>query len=224
MTLREKLLSDLVDAVLTLDEKVIMEKTREALSNGIDPVEIIEKGLAKGLKIVGDKYEAGEFFLMHLIAAAEPVQSVIRELLEPEIQRKGGGRKPLGKIVLGTVEGDIHDIGKNIVGAMFTAANFEVHDIGKDAPAERFVEKAKEVQADIIGASALLTTTLPGQKRIVEILEREGIRDRFKVIFGGAPVTEEWVKKIGGDGYAGDAVEAVKLARKLLNLNEREIE
>jgi corrinoid protein of di/trimethylamine methyltransferase len=219
---KEKLLSGLVEAVLTLDEKVIVEKVREALSHGIDPVEIIEKGLAKGLKVVGDKYEAGEFFLMHLIAAAEPVQFVIREYLEPEIRKRGSGRKPSGKIILGTVEGDIHDIGKNIVGAMLTAANFEVYDIGKDAPAEKFVEKAKEVQADIIGASALLTTTMPGQKRIIEILEREGIRDRFKVIFGGAPVTEEWVKKIGADGYAEDAVEAVKLAKKLLSERKEE--
>ncbi|MBS7645742.1 MAG: B12-binding domain-containing protein [Candidatus Bathyarchaeia archaeon] len=220
MSSKEKLFNNLVEAVLTFDEKIIVEKTKEALSSGVDPLDIIEKGLAKGLKAVGEKYEAGEFFLMHLIAAAEPVQSVIKELLEPEIRKKGGGRKPLGKVVLGTVEGDIHDIGKNIVGAMLTAANFEVYDIGKDVPAEKFVEKAKEIQADIIGASALLTTTLPGQERIIEILKREGIRDRFKVILGGAPVTEEWVKKVGGDGYAGDAVEAVKLVKRLLGEGE----
>ncbi|MEM2122446.1 MAG: corrinoid protein [Candidatus Bathyarchaeia archaeon] len=220
MSFKEKVLNDLVDAVLTFDENIIIEKAKEALSSKIDPVEIIEKGLAKGLKAVGEKYEAGEFFLMHLIAAAEPVQLVIKEFLEPEIRRKGGKREPLGKVVLGTVEGDIHDIGKNIVGAMLTAANFEVYDIGKDVPAEKFIEKAKEVQADIIGASALLTTTLPAQKNIIEILKKEGIRDRFKVILGGAPVTDEWVKEIGGDGYAADAVEAVKLAEKLLGMNK----
>jgi methanogenic corrinoid protein MtbC1 len=124
----------------------------------------------------------------------------------------------LGKIVLGTVQGDIHDIGKNIVSSMLFAAGFEVFDLGKDIPASEFIEKAKEVGADIIGASALLTTTMPIQREIVRSALEAGIRDKVKLLFGGAPVTEEWVKEIGGDAYAENAIEAVKVAKSLLKL------
>ena len=208
---------EIVNAVLSFDGDKVTEATRKALSQGQDPVKIVDE-LSKALGIVGKKFEDGEFFLMHLVAAAEPVQRVIKEVLEPEMMKKKEQRKSLGKVVLGTVSGDIHDIGKNIVGSMLFAAGFEVYDIGKDIQAEQFVAKAKEVNADIVGASALLSTSLPVQREIVEAVVAAGLRDRVKLIFGGAPVTEEWVKEIGGDGYADNAIEAVNVSKRLLKV------
>jgi len=215
---QEATYEDLVSAVLSFDPDRVAKVTKTALDLGEDPVKIIDQGLTKALRIVGKKFEDGEFFLMHLIAAAEPVQRVIKDMLEPEILRRKVQRKTLGKIVLGTVAGDIHDIGKNIVGAMWFAAGFEIYDLGKDAPTEQFVNKATEVNANIVGASALLSTSLPMQKEIVKATVTAGFRDRVKLMFGGAPVTEEWTKEIGGDGYAEDAVEAVKVAKRLLGI------
>ena len=190
--------------------------TKKALAAGIDPSTIIEQGIAKGLKVVGKKFEDGELFLMHLVAAAEPSQRAIKELLEPEIKKRKGERKSAGKVVLGTVAGDIHDIGKNIVGAMLIAAGFDVIDIGKDIPAEEFVKKAKEVNANIVGASALLSTSLPVQAEIVKAFKAANMRDKVKLVFGGAPCTAEWVKEIGGDGYAENAIEGVNVIKQLM--------
>jgi len=217
---QEAIFDELVNAVLSFDSDKVVETTKKALAQGVDPVKIIEDGLAKALRIVGKKFEDGEFFLMHLVAAAEPVQKTIKELLEPEVAKRKGQRRTLGKVVLGTVAGDIHDIGKTIVGALLFAAGFEVFDIGKDVPTEQFVHKAKEVNAEIVGASALLSTSLPMQHEIVKACEAEGIRNKVKLMFGGAPVTDEWVREIGGDGYAENAVEAVKVAKKLLKIQD----
>ena len=208
---------EIVNAVLSFDADKVTEATKKALKQGQDPVRIVDE-LTKALRIVGKKFEDGEFFLMHLVAAAEPVQRVIKGILEPEMMKKKEARKSLGKVVLGTVAGDIHDIGKNIVGAMLFAAGFEVYDIGKDIPPEQFVAKTKEVSANLLGASALLSTSLPMQREIVEGIVAAGLRDKVKLIFGGAPVTEEWVKEIGGDGYAENAMEAVNVAKKLLKV------
>ena len=208
---------EIVNAVLTFDGDKVTEATKKALKEGQDPVKIVDE-LTKALRIVGKKFEEGEFFLMHLVAAAEPVQRVIKDVLEPEMAKKKEARKSLGKVVLGTVAGDIHDIGKNIVGAMLFAAGFEVYDVGKDIPSDQFVSKAKEVNANLVGASALLSTSLPMQREIVEGIVTTGLRDKVKLMFGGAPVTQEWVKEIGGDGYAENAIEAVNVAKKLLNV------
>ena len=208
---------EIVNAVLSFDGDKVTEATKKALKQGQDPVKIVDE-LTKALRIVGKKFEDGEFFLMHLVAAAEPVQRVIKEILEPEMMKKKEARKSLGKVVLGTVAGDIHDIGKNIVGAMLFAAGFEVYDVGKDIPSDQFVSKAKEVNANLIGASALLSTSLPMQREIVEGTVNAGLRDKVKLMFGGAPVTEEWVKEIGGDGYAENAIEAVNVAKKILKV------
>ncbi len=210
---------EIVNAVLSFDGDKVTEATKKALNQGQDPIKIVDE-LSKALRIVGKKFEDGEFFLMHLVAAAEPVQRVIKEILEPEMVKKKEHRKSLGKVVLGTVAGDIHDIGKNIVGSMLFAAGFEVYDIGKDIPPEQFVAKAKEVNANLVGASALLSTSLPMQRKIVEGIVAAGLRDKVKLIFGGAPVTEEWVKEIGGDGYADNAIEAVNVAKKLLKIED----
>jgi corrinoid protein of di/trimethylamine methyltransferase len=209
---------DLVNAVLSFDSDKLTDATKKALSLGEDPVTIVEQGLTKALSIVGKKFEDGEFFLMDLVAAAEPVQKVMKDILEPEILRRKARRRTLGKIVLGTVAGDIHDIGKIIVGAMLFAAGFEIFDLGKDVSTQRFVDKTKEVNASIVGASALLSTSLPMQSAIVKATVVAGLRDRVKLMFGGAPVTEEWTKEIGGDGYAEDAVQAVKVAKELLGI------
>jgi len=215
---QEAVYEDIVNAVLSFDSDKVTEATNKALSLGEDPVKIVEDGLMKALRIVGKRFQDGEFFLMHLVAAAEPVQRVIKEILEPEIVKRKAQRKTLGRIVLGTVAGDIHDIGKNIVGTMCFAAGFEIHDIGKDVPTEQFIAKAKEVEANILGASALLSTSLPMQREIVNAVAAAGMRDKTKLMFGGAPVTEEWTREIGGDGYAEDAVEAVRVAKKLLGI------
>jgi trimethylamine corrinoid protein len=210
---------DIVDAVLTFDPDKVADATRKALARGDDPVKIVDNGLTRALRIVGKKFEEGELFLMHLVAAAEPVQKVIAEILQPEIAKRKEQRKSLGKIVLGTVAGDIHDIGKNIVAAMLFAGGFEVFDVGKDVPTEQFIAKAKETDANIVGASALLSTTLPIQKDILDATVTAGMRNKVKLIFGGAPVTEDWVEKIGADGYAEDAVQAVKVAKTLVGLS-----
>ena len=215
----QTMLDDVANAVQTFDGEKVMETAKKALSAGIDPSLIIEQGIAKGLRIVGKKFEDGELFLMHLVAAAEPSQKAIKELLEPEIKKRKGERKSAGKVVLGTVAGDIHDIGKNIVGAMLIAAGFDVHDLGKDVPAKDFVKKAQEENASIIGASALLSTSLPVQAEIVKAFKAANMRDRVKLIFGGAPCTQEWVKEIGGDGYAESAVEAVNVIKQLVGIN-----
>jgi corrinoid protein of di/trimethylamine methyltransferase len=214
----QMMLDELANAVQTFDGEKVMEAAKKGLSAGIDPSLIIEQGIAKGLRIVGKKIEDGELFLMHLVAA-EPSQKAIKELLEPEIKKRKGERKSAGKVVLGTVTGDIHDIGKNIVGAMLIAAGFDVHDLGKDVPVKDFVKKAQEENASIIGASALLSTSLPVQAEIVKAFKAANMRDRVKLIFGGAPCTQEWVKEIGGDGYAESAVEAVNVIKQLMGIS-----
>ena len=213
---KEKVLSEICDTLVSIEEESFINNVKEALEMKIDPSEIIDKGIVKGLSIIGEKFAAGEFFLVELVGAAEPAQKVVKELLEPELKKKAEKAKSKGKVVIGTVQGDIHSIGKNIVATLMFASGFEVIDLGEDVSAEEFVNKAKEESADLIGASALLTTTLPGQKRIIEALKAEGMRDKVKVIFGGAPCSPEWVKEIGADGYAENAMKGVELAKKLI--------
>jgi len=217
---RESIYEELANSVLSFDADKVVQASKKALEAKLDATEIIENGLAKGLKTVGKKFEDGELFLMHLVAAAEAVKKALSDVLEPELIKHKAERKTLGKVVIGTVAGDIHDIGKNIVAAMLFAGGFEIHDLGKDVPVEEFIKKTKETKANIVGASALLSTTLPVQHEIVKALVAEGIRDKVKVMVGGAPVTEEWVREIGGDGYAENAVEAVKVAKTLLNIKD----
>lgn len=205
-------------AVLDLDDERLRQAVKAKLAEDTDPLTVIERGLSSALKTAGDKFEPGEFFLMHLIGAAECVQRVMRSQIEPLLKDSGIKRKTLGKVILGAVEGDIHDIGKSIVAWMLFAAGFEILDLGTDVPASKFVSTAKETDADIIGASALLTTTMPMQREIVRSASEAGITKRVRLLFGGAPVSEEWVRGIGGDGYAKDAIEATKVAESLLKL------
>jgi len=215
---KEELIEKLKSAVLEFDADGAVEAAKQAISAGIDPVEAIESGIAAALKVIGDKFDKGELFLMHLIAAAEAAKKAIDDVLQPEIIKRKEARKTLGKVVIGTVAGDIHDIGKNIVAAMLFAAGFEVHNLGKDVPVEEFVNKAKELNVDIVAMSALLSTTLPVQKEVIEALKKAGIRDKVKVMVGGAPVTREWAEQIGADGYGADALEAVSVAKRLVGV------
>jgi corrinoid protein of di/trimethylamine methyltransferase len=212
----EALLERLKSAVVNLDIDEAKRVAEAALEAGVKPLDAIEKGLAKGIRVVGDRFEKGEAFLAELVVAAEAMK-VAMSVFEPVI-RRGKYRKAIkGKVVIGTVEGDIHDIGKNIVGAILSVFGFEVYDLGVNVPSEKFVEKVGEIKADIVGMSALLTTTMPKMKEIVEALEKANLRDKVKVIVGGAPVSEEWAEEIGADAYAADAMEAVKVTEKLIS-------
>jgi len=188
---------------------------KQALEQGVDPLTAINQGYVQGVNHVGDQFGAGEMFLPDLMLAAEAMKKAVA-VLEPEMAKRGTQRQVLGKVVLGTVKGDIHEIGKNLVGTMLSASGFEVHDLGVDVPFERFAEKAREVGADIVGVSALLTTTMTGQKNVVEALDDLGLRPKVKVMVGGAPVTRGWADEIGADGYSEDAMGAVALAKRLV--------
>ncbi|MDO9517792.1 MAG: dimethylamine corrinoid protein MtbC [Methanosarcinaceae archaeon] len=211
---KEEIFKELADAVVSCKKDVVDAAVEKARSEGIEPAEIIEKGLAAGMNEVGIMFERGKLFLPHVMLAAGAMESGVK-ILESDMP-KGTVSKKLGVIVNGTVEGDVHDIGKSIVSTMLQSAGFEVHDIGRDVPLQDFIDKIKETNADMVGLSALMTTTLPGQKEIIEMLKEQGLRDKVKVMVGGAPATENWAKKIGADCYAENASEAVARAKELL--------
>jgi corrinoid protein of di/trimethylamine methyltransferase len=187
----------------------------QALAEGIDPLAAIDDGYVPGITYVGEQFAQGEMFLPDMMLAARAMQRAV-DVLEPEMKRRATERRVLGRVVIGTVKGDIHEIGKNLVGMMLAASGFEVHDLGVDVAPEAFVAKAREVGADLVGVSALLTTTMTGQRTVVEALAEAGLRPGIKVMVGGAPVTRAWADEIGADGYGEDAVGAVALARQLV--------
>ena len=215
---REEIHEELVNSVLSFDSRKVVQTSKKALEARLDPTDVIENGLARGLGIIGKKFEDGELFLMDLVAAAEAVKKAMTEVLEPELVNLKAERRTRGRVVIGTVAGDIHDIGKNIVATMLFAAGFEVRDLGTDVPAQDFVNKSKEVNPIIVGLSALLSTTLPIQREAVQGFCTEGMRDRVKIMVGGAPVTEEWAREIGADGYGENAAAAVRLANNLVGV------
>jgi corrinoid protein of di/trimethylamine methyltransferase len=195
------------------DETV--DLTRQALVDGLEPLVIINDGLTAGMNIVGDKFQTGEFYLPHLIIAARGMKQAMA-LLEPELQSRQQTADSAGIVVIGSVAGDIHEIGKSLVGTMMSANGFQVHDLGVDVSTAAFITKVKETGADILGLSALLTTTMTVQRQIIRELEEAGIRDQVKVMIGGAPISQNWADTIGADGYAEDAVGAVELARQFM--------
>lgn len=219
MAEKSELYTRLSDGVIQGDSEVVMALTREALDRGIDPLEVINEGFMPGMSTVGNSFAAGECFLPDLIMAGEAMTTGIA-MLNPVLKAAEATAWSAGKVLLGTVEGDIHEIGKNLVGTMLTAGGFEVVDLGVDVPVSVFVEKVKELEPDLIGMSALLTTTMTKQQVVIEELIKAGLRDSVKVMVGGAPVTPEWAERIGADGYAGDAVKATTVARSLLNIGE----
>ena len=211
-----ELFDNLEKAMVALDQEAIVSKTAESLEAGVDPLEIIEKGLLPGLNTIGELFENEEIFLPELMKSAQIFQEAMG-LLQPKIQEQGATVKKKGTVVLGTVKGDMHYIGKNIVRLLLETSGFNVHDLGVDVDPFSIIVKADEVNADIIALSALLTTTLIGQKDVIEALEGQGKRDKFKVILGGGAVTKAWSDEIGADGYAENAYGAVTLANSLVS-------
>lgn len=188
---------------------------REALARGIDPLDAINKGFVPGVDEVGRGFGCGQLFLPDLVRAGAAMKAATK-VLEPEMLRLGATRESAGTVVLGTIKGDIHEIGKNLVGTMFASKGFKVHDLGVDVPIDVFVDKARALNADIIGISALLTTTMAGQRKVIDAMSKAGLRPKVKVLVGGAPVTRSWASEIGADGYSEDAVGAVRVATDLL--------
>jgi corrinoid protein of di/trimethylamine methyltransferase len=188
---------------------------QESIAAGIDPLDAISQGYVVGVDQVGAAFTNGEAFLPELVMAGEAMKAAVA-VLEPELKRRGSERKTLGKVVLATVEGDIHEIGKSLVGTMLSAAGFEVFDLGVNIPANKILEKARDVGADIVGLSALLTTTMVRQKEVITLFAEAGMRPQVKIMVGGAPVTREWVSQIEADGYSEDAIGAVGVAKQLV--------
>jgi len=212
---KEQLFEEMKTAVLEGEIEEGEALARKALDLGADPLECIEEGFVAGINEVGELYEAGDMFLPELVAAAEVMKEALA-VLEPELARTQKSREILGKVLIGSVEHDIHDIGKDIVASMLTASGFEVVNLGIDVPGETFVGKVKELKPDILGMSALLTTTMPEQKNVIEMLKNENLLGGLKVMVGGAPVNKQWADSIGADGFAENAVEAVKVAKNLV--------
>jgi corrinoid protein of di/trimethylamine methyltransferase len=189
--------------------------TREALEANVEPLVIINQGLVPGMEIVGEKFQSGEYFLPQMVIAANAMQEAMG-LLEPELHARQQVVESPGTLVIGTVKGDIHEIGKSLVATMMSANGFRVYDVGVDVSSATFVDKIRETEANLLGLSALLTTTMTAQQEVIQALEEAGIRDRVKVMVGGAPVTQAWAESIGADGYAEDVVGAVELGKRLI--------
>jgi len=213
----QKIIDEIRETVPTYDVERVLKLTRDALAQGLDPLQIFEQGLVKGLLIVEDKWTKEEAYLPELIVAADIVTKGL-EILTPELKARNIKMRTLGKVVIGTVQGDIHDIGKNIVVIMLEIAGFEVFDLGKNVPVEQFIEKAKEVDADIIAASALMTTTMIVQKELADAITKSGIKTKYLVV-GGAVATKEWAEEIGA-AYAADAISAVRVVKRLLGVED----
>lgn len=210
MEMFEKLAQTVIDG----EPEDAAELAQQALAQGLDALDCINKGLSPGIDEVGELFATGEYYLPDLILGGDAMKAAL-EVLEPALAG-GQNREILGRVVLGTVEGDLHEIGKTLVGTMLTANGFEVIDIGVDQPASKFVAAVKEHDATLVGASALLTTTILHQQEVVGALKEAGLSDRVKVMIGGAPITENWAKEIGADGYAEDAIGAVAVAKELV--------
>ncbi|MBA7600762.1 MAG: cobalamin-binding protein [Calditrichaeota bacterium] len=195
------------------DDEQVLELTSKAIDQNISPKDILDEGLISGMNVVGERFKNHEIFLPEVLLAARAFYAGMDQL-KPLLIKED--LPDLGKIVIGTVQGDLHDIGKNLVGIMLRGAGFEVIDLGKDIPAEKFVETAKHEQAEIIGMSALLTTTQPAMKTVIELLREQGLNTEIRTIIGGAPVSKEFAREIGADAYAYDAASAVECVKQLM--------
>ena len=211
----EELFQKMSQSILDGDSDAAIALAKQAIEAGIDPLEAITKGFVMGVNQVGESFACGQAFLPELVMAGEAMKAAVATL-EPEMQKRGTARQVYGKVVLATVEGDIHEIGKTLVGTMLSASGFQVYDLGVDVPSAKIIEKVKEVDADLVGLSALLTTTMVKQKEVIDELDKQGLRKKVKVMVGGAPVTRDWVQKIEADGYSEDAIGAVGLAKQLV--------
>ncbi|MFV1858443.1 MAG: corrinoid protein [Anaerolineales bacterium] len=211
----DELFQKLYQSVIDGEKESAVALAEQALEQGVDPLSCISEGLTKGIQKVGELFNDGEYFLPQLIMGAEAMKGAMA-ILEPTLvgDKK---REVIGRVVVGTVEGDLHEIGKTLVGTMLAANGFQVTDIGVNNSSEEFIEAIREASADIVGASALLTTTMVQQKKLIEDLEQAGLRERVKVMVGGAPVTARYAKEIGADGFAEDAISAVDMAFGLVD-------
>jgi len=208
------LFKEMTQAIVEGDRNAAAALARKAVDQNLDLHEVVEKGYIPGIQKVGDLWERGDYFLPELITSAESMKAAMA-VLRPAMERAKIADLSRGRVVIGTIEGDIHDIGKNLVASMLAANGFEVKDLGADVKLERFLQSAQDVKADFICLSALLTTTMLGQRRFMELLKERGLRPQFKVLVGGAPVNQKWADSIGADGYAENALAAVKLAKSL---------
>ncbi len=213
----ETLLAELIASVVAGDEEAAARLTRLCLDQGLDPLTLVNQGLTPGMNLIGARFASGECFIPHLVMAGKAMKAAMR-IVEPELKRSGRTVESAGIAVLGTVRGDIHEIGKSLVGVMLAANGFEVRDLGVDVPVEAFVDEVRRTGAALLGMSALLTTTMVVQRRVIEALQAAGLRERVKVLVGGAPVTRAWAEEIGADGHAEDASGAVAVAKTLLGL------
>ncbi len=204
---------NLKQAVIDGDAEAVADSAKNALDAGVSPIEILEKGISRGAQIVGEQFEKMEIFLTELMLSGEAMMAGLNVVL-PHLKAEDVPQK--GRIVVGTVRGDIHEIGKNILKSLFVANGFEVSDLGVDVPTSKFVEEAANIHADIIAISALMTSTIGGQKDVIDYLEQTGNRDKYIVMVGGGPTNQDWANEIGADGFADTAPEAVKLATELI--------
>jgi len=211
----EEFLKTVKKAIVEGNKDEAVQLAQQAITEMMDLNEVIEKGYIPGIQKVGQLWEEGEYFLPELITSAESMKAAMK-IMQPELEKAQIEVRSAGKIVIGTVEGDIHDIGKNLVASILSANGFDVVDLGADVKLETFIEKAKEVNANLICLSALLTTTMTGQKKLIELLKEIGLFGRFKVMVGGAPVNQKWADDIGADGYSENALTAVGAAKKLV--------
>ena len=205
------ILNELKNCIINGDTDKIEEIVRKALNQGFKPEEIINKGI-EAMNIVGEMFEKGEVFIPEVMIAAEVFKKMF-ETVKPYLKTEVKGK---GRVVIGTVEGDIHSIGKDLVATMLQIAGFEVIDLGVDVSTEKFIEAIEKYKPDVLGMSALMTTTMINQRKVIEELKKRGLRNKVKVIVGGAPVTEEWAREIGADAYAKDAFEAVRIVERLI--------
>ena len=209
-------ISEIIDGIIDLDEKKVSDFSLKAIHEGVAPLVIVNQALSVGLRKVGDLFADEQMFLPELVQAGNLVTKTI-EKIQPFLT-SGEPLKPKARFMIATVEGDVHDIGKNLVKLLLSSSGYEVIDLGKDVSTAVIVEKIKEIRPGIIGLSALLSTTMPGQQKVIQVLEETGIRENFKIMVGGAPVTRNWAETIGADGFAEDAASAVKEADRLLGL------
>jgi corrinoid protein of di/trimethylamine methyltransferase len=218
---KEEYLQALSDCVVNMEDESVGKVAQEYIAAGYPALEGILKGLVDGMQRAADLYEREEYFIPELLLCSDAMYNGL-DILRPHLEKSETQKKH--KIVIGVIEGDTHDIGKNLVRIMLEAAGYEMHDLGRDVALQKFVDKAKEINADVIAISTLMTTTMPGMGRVIEMLETEGLRDRIKVIVGGAPISPAFARKIGADGYAANAVDAVKLVDRLMGADMMSLE
>ncbi len=206
--------------VVEWETEDLKEYCQTLLKNNEATASNILKIIGDIMKFVGEQFEEEEIFLPELIGSAETVKVVVDEVLDPAIRATGEEKEIMGKVVIGTVESDVHSIGKDLVGSFLFSNGFEVYNLGVEVTADQFISKAEEVGADIIGLSSLLTMSMDFQKQVIAELEKRGLREKYKVIVGGSPTSEDWAEQIGADGWADDAIEAITLVKKLLNISK----